>query len=358
MTPMDAMMTGVHMDMRALHGDDYDADEFADVARAYMECIDKEGLVFDFDTAWQWAGYSRKDNAKRVLLRTRTLKEGRDYQIRVVPVARAPLGNDLSDQRDQVSEGDVGTGALHPALSRGGDRRTESIMMTARALNQFALLAQTERGNMLRDFVGGMMRGLARLDNALRSGEVELRRVAPQSDDRDTKRVKVCDTQKKLMQAVSGRQGMTGARCAFINGTTNKTITGRYKHELAKQLGLPAARVNARDYMTYEQLIGAEFIEAMSAKNMRERPGEDPVAIHEETARRTIHQVVLDALHAEPIPEPRSLRNVRKDALLALPAPPVAVAVAAVAAVVAAPPAPVVNNIFNYFAARVTNNNA
>jgi hypothetical protein len=356
MTPIDAMMTGVHADMRVLHGDDYDADEFADVGRVYMECIDKEGFVFDFDAAWQWAGYTRKDNAKRVLLR-RTFKEGRDYQIRVVPVARAPLVPTSSDLRDLVSEGDVGTSALHPALSRGGDRRTESIMLTARALNQFALLAQTEREDMLRDFVRGLVLGVVRLDNAIRSGEVELHRVAPQSDSRDAKRLKVCDTQKKLMQAVSGRQGMTGAHCAFINGTTNKTITGRYKHELAKHLGLPAPRVNARDYMTDEQLAAAELLEIRTAKRMRKCPGEDPVAIHEAVARHTFDQEALDEFHAEPIPEPRSLRNVRKDALLALPAPPVAVAVAAVAAVVAAPPAPVVNNIFNYFA-RVTNNNA
>jgi hypothetical protein len=47
------------------------------ITRVYRDAADKKGFMLDFDDAWEWAGYSRKANAKRVL--TRGFVEGTDY---------------------------------------------------------------------------------------------------------------------------------------------------------------------------------------------------------------------------------------------------------------------------------------
>ena len=81
---------------------------------------EKEGVEFpvEFDLAWKIAGYSRKDVAKRKLTK---LKDGRDFS---------------TDERKNGLRG----------------RSEECIMMTCDALKHFLLLAETEQGELIRDY--------------------------------------------------------------------------------------------------------------------------------------------------------------------------------------------------------------
>lgn len=143
-------------------------------------------------------------------------------------------------------------------------------MLTPQCFLKFCLLARTSEGDVLRDFVFVLIRGVKALGAAIQRGEVELRRTGDNhtgdDDSRPLKRLKACESQKGLT-AMLKAQGVTGgAVYARINGETNKAVTGLYKGELAKELGLRGSQVNARDYMTKAQLAALELVEVCSAE--------------------------------------------------------------------------------------------
>lgn len=105
---------------------------------------------------------------------------------------------------------------------------------------------------------------------------------------RSFKRLKVCETQKDLMLAIStnhpnSHRGVYSA----VNDTTNKIVTGRTKRETAEQLGMDPKRVNARDYYTEGQLVAAMYGEFVSASFIEEQAGriDDVQAFHGDVMR-------------------------------------------------------------------------
>lgn len=204
----------------------YDRETMEQAARTYLDCVDKEGFVFDFDQAWQWAGYSNKSNSKRILLGTKgklNLREGVDYKIEHA----SPMGS-IKNPPDQTS---APPGSIKiQGGKHGGDRKSEKIMLTARCLNQFALAAHTPQGQCLRDVVLAIIRLMKQFMNEVQSGQVRIVRTE-HADARVVKRLKVCDTQKALMKEVVSKDPSFGRLCGKINGVTNKAVTGRYKYE-------------------------------------------------------------------------------------------------------------------------------
>jgi hypothetical protein len=128
-------------------------------------------------------------------------------------------------------------------------RKAAKISLTARGMNQFALAARTPNGQLLRDVVLFLIRGIKRLKDALDSGELQLKRRTPSESTaeggRDLKRLKVCDTQKRLMEVVAGVSPDNASIFGRVNGETNKHVTGMYKYEIARMLKKPANKVNA-----------------------------------------------------------------------------------------------------------------
>ena len=273
----------------------YDREGMADVARAYMDAIDKEGFIFNFNEAWEWAGYATKASAKRVL--QKYLRENIDYKITLDIVSSSVLNQ---TQGTEMSR-------------RGGDRKTERIMMTARGFSQFSLSARTPIGQTLRDVVFSLTRIMKQFIIALQTGTHRIVRVRSSPEEqRDTKRIKVCDTQKALMREVVDKNPSFAKFCGKINGETNKAATGRYKHETAKLLDMKPKRVNARDYMTPAQLAIAEAMEIMTRNRIRESDGtECAFDIHKDICERTVANI-KDEIHGKIASEPRNLRDARK----------------------------------------------
>jgi hypothetical protein len=316
---MERVIENAVESVRLMHGAEIEnMDEFTQVARMYLDCIDKEGFVFDFDLAWRAAGYSRKDAAKRVLLRAPFI-EGQHYTITTT--------TNLQRENTGVHFPPIGEVILQGPETRVG-RPSESIKLTAIGMGQFCLSAQTERGRMLRDFVMQLTLGFKRFAAAVQAGEIEVRRVSTEQEARGSKRLKVCESQKHLMQAAHGHEGLNAGVYARINGVTNKVVTGRYKHELARELGKPPASVNARNYMDRAQLCAVELLEEISAGRMRGSPDADPLVVHTDAAKH--FEDTFKILHSSTIPEQCSLRSVRNQAAIqdrAAAAVPVAVAV-------------------------------
>ena len=345
----------------ALHGEMeetypvYDRETMEQAARTYLDCVDREGFVFDFDLAWRWAGYSTKGNALRILKGTRghlNLQEGVDYKIELARPAEiknssdnliradaeiknqgAKHGGEIKNSPDNViyPDGEIKKqGAKHrgeiknspdnliypdgemkkQGAKHGGDRKSEKITLTAKGMNQFALAAHTPLGYCLRDVVLATSRILKHLMKEVQSGRVRIVRCH-QGDERAVKRLKVCDTNKALMQEVASHNP---SYCGRINGATNKATTGRYKYETARLLGKKPKEVNARDYMTPTQLASAELIEMLSREEITSNPGQDALMVHTDVANKVMHNI-KDKVQGRIADEPLKLRNARRSML-------------------------------------------
>lgn len=298
----------VHEEMEE-HYPMYDRQTMEQAARTYLDCVDKEGFVFDFDDAWKWAGYSRKDASLRILKGTRgtlNLQEGVDYKIELASATAA-----IKNSSDQLAPP---TGGINfQRAKHGGDRKSEKIMLTARCLNQFALAAHTPQGQCLRDVVLAIIRLMKQFMNEVRSGQVQIFR-SERADTRVVKRLKVCDTNKALADEISKKNPSFGGLYGQIHGVTNKATTGRYKYETARLLGKEPKQVNARDYMTPTQLASAELIEMISAEKIR-NSDKNPLEVHTDVAEKVMKNIKED-VQGPIAPEPLKLRDARKTALL------------------------------------------
>jgi hypothetical protein len=97
----------------------FNPEDYSKIVDRWLKA-EKEGKLYpvEFDLAWKIAGYSRKDVAKRKLAK---LKNGRDFS---------------TDERKNGLRG----------------RSEEYVTMTCDALKHFLLLAETEQGELIRDY--------------------------------------------------------------------------------------------------------------------------------------------------------------------------------------------------------------
>lgn len=300
----DRVIVALHEEMEEMYPV-YDRETMEKAARTYLDCVDREGFVFDFDLAWRWAGYSNKGNALRVVKGTRgclNLQEGVDYKIELAfPTAQIINSSDeLAYPNGEVE---------NEGVKHGGQNR-EKITLTAKGMNQFSLAAHTPLGYCLRDVVLATSRILKRIMKEVQSGRVRIV-CCDQENQRAVKRLKVCDTNKALMQEVANQNA---SYCGRINGVTNKATTGRYKYETARLLGKKPKEVNARDFMTPTQLAFAEAIEMLSCEQINKKPRQDALMVHTNVANKVMHNI-KDDVQGRIADEPLKLREARKSLL-------------------------------------------
>lgn len=327
---MEATIENALMEIGDLHKS-VDASKLREVGAKVFAFVDQKGHVIDFDDAWRWAGYSKKANAKHVL--TKNFTAGEDF------ISHAPVSAPKNEGK------------------HGGHVNPEKIMLTPQCFLKFCLLARTSEGDVLRDFVFVLIRGVKALGAAIQRGEVELRRTGDNhtgdDDSRPLKRLKACESQKGLT-AMLKAQGVTGgAVYARINGETNKAVTGLYKGELAKELGLRGSQVNARDYMTKAQLAALELVEVCSAEALNTTgANDDPLEVHKKVLATALTQVMRERfLHGKRATK-LCLKDARTPAVAAIANTPVVATPVAVLAAPANAPQCVIksgNTINNYF---------
>lgn len=92
-----------------------------ELAKLYYEST--EDYPVNFDDAWQWLGYSRKDNAKKVLVKN--FQRNLDYS---------------AELRNQ------------PNTSASGFTQVEILMLTNDCFRSLGMLAQTEKGKEIRKY--------------------------------------------------------------------------------------------------------------------------------------------------------------------------------------------------------------
>jgi phage anti-repressor protein len=109
-----------------------------------------EQYPVDFDKAWNWLGYCRKDVAKRII--EREFKQNEDYYISLIRSA---------EQTD----------------NRGG-RNRQQIMLTQSCFEHFCLKADTPAGRQIRDIFIEIKNKFLRLRDGVLDGKIEVRPAA------------------------------------------------------------------------------------------------------------------------------------------------------------------------------------
>ncbi len=103
--------------------DDFDFSYLYDTFSELLTASDADAFPVDFDQAWQWVGYSRKSDAKEVLLKT--FVENDDYVfLRNIP------------QKSKKEKG----------------RPSEQIYLALDCFKSFCMLANTEKGKQVRRY--------------------------------------------------------------------------------------------------------------------------------------------------------------------------------------------------------------
>jgi len=99
----------------------------------------KKDFVVDFDNVWKWLGFTRKDNAKRLLEKFFTLDI--DYKVKKpAPPKRGAGRSEDSDEDDETKN----TG--------GAGLNKEEIMLNVKTFKKFCLKAGTKKADEIHDY--------------------------------------------------------------------------------------------------------------------------------------------------------------------------------------------------------------
>ena len=295
---------------------------------------EKTGNPFpvSFDEAWKRLGCSKKEHAKRSL--TALKLDESQFEIQYF----AWNGDRLNPLEITIPKhGESKQGASSVSNPQAKWYR-EEIFLSVDGFDEFAMTVNKSA----RRVFARLKKGVFELGAAIQRGEVELKRIAS-DDSRPTKRLKACESQKSLTAALKSNGVGSGAVYGMINGETNKAVTGLYKSELAKELGLRGAQVNARNYMTKLQLSALELVELASAEVLNaEGFNGDPLEAHKAVLEAAISTEMRKRFLHGKRADKMDLRSVRM---------PVATAVTDVPPAVVAAPTCVqhATTIKNYF---------
>ena len=101
----------------------------------YLNFNQENDFIIDFEDVWKWCGFSRKDNAKRVLEKYFTIDI--DYQI---PKAAPPIGGAAFN----IDENGKNIG--------GAGQNKEKVTLTIKTFKKFCLKANTKKADEIHDY--------------------------------------------------------------------------------------------------------------------------------------------------------------------------------------------------------------
>jgi phage anti-repressor protein len=102
---------------------------------------DENPFPVDFDAAWKWCGYTRKNNAKRTLLES--FEEGVDYQISCSTLKWSKI----EGEENRCSLKSSGFGE-----KQNGGQNRQDIYLSIDCFKAFAMMAKTEKGKQVRKY--------------------------------------------------------------------------------------------------------------------------------------------------------------------------------------------------------------
>lgn len=150
--------------------------------------------------------------------------------------------------------------------------------------------------------------------------------------DGSRKRIQACETVKEFTEAVADiRPNFGRGDYAYLNGLTNKAVTGGFKHDWAKKWEVEPKKLNLRDHMASETLAATTALQFATTQALKANPSENPREVHERNCALMAEMMKFaypKSVTREPGHTLRDSRLLLKDAALeegrkqALPMPP------------------------------------
>ena len=108
----------------------------------YLNYDKKKDFVVDFDNVWKWLGFTRKDNAKRLLEKNFTVEI--DYQVikAAPPIGGAAFEIEIPSSEVEGAGQNLGGAGLNK----------ETIMLTVNTFKKFCLKAGTKKADEVHDY--------------------------------------------------------------------------------------------------------------------------------------------------------------------------------------------------------------
>ena len=126
---------------------------FVESFAAYLQHDQCTDFVIDLDDAYQWAGFTRKDNAKALI--KKHLAEGKHYKI------SKPVVTQLLRSQELNNGGPGHKGVfLRPQENPLGGRPSERTMLTVEGFKRLCLRADTPKADRVHDYYIAMERAL------------------------------------------------------------------------------------------------------------------------------------------------------------------------------------------------------
>lgn len=223
----------------------------------------KEAFPIDFEAAWQWLGYSRKDNAKTKLIGSFT--QDVDYQVFL-----------------NVKE----------RKTREGGTNKETIKLSNDCFKAFAMLAATEKGKEVRNYflecerkAQKLIKSHTRITNFQKKG-YSVSWAIERDGSIDTRNTAT----SVLMQRKVDNKGIVDCTNAIY-----KNIFGKKAAQLKEERGITRG---LRDTFSEIELLQTRLTEAAATENIKRKrlAGNDPCVAEYDNVSRLISQSVNKAL--------------------------------------------------------------
>ena len=179
---------------------------FATSFYGFLNFDSKKDFVIDFDDAWKWMGYTRKDNAKSVL--KKHFIEEVDYKVKFLL---------LQPQEQKDADGiDVET--------RGGSNK-EEIFLTINTFKKFCLKSGTKKADEVHDYFIKLEELLHEtLDEESKELRNQLESVERKFGDLHEKHFKLEENHKRILYK-RVKHTLKRGGCVYIIKDRNKEVT-------------------------------------------------------------------------------------------------------------------------------------
>ena len=157
----------------------------------YLTYDKKKDFVIDFDNVWKWMGFTRKDNAKRLLEKFFTIEI--DYQV-IKPT------DELLLLRTEEQKNDDGRGGLNK----------ETIMLTVNTFKKFCLKAGTKKADEVHDYYLKLEELLQETVNE------ESNELRTQLDSEREEKKKIEDKLNRIVKASTQRKLLSEGQVIYV----------------------------------------------------------------------------------------------------------------------------------------------
>ena len=180
----------------------------------YLNYDEEKDFVIDFETVWKWTGFTRKDNAKKVL--TKNFTENIDYKV------------SLQSQENP--------------LEGGGPK--EDILLSVKTFKKFCLKSNTKKAEEIHDYFIKLEKIIQEtIYEQAKDLSIQLKNKEDMNMDLIEKQRKLEEAHKRIIYKRT-RHKLRKGKCLYVLQTKDNENNCRYKFGISSSLTSRVASYN------------------------------------------------------------------------------------------------------------------